>query len=64
MDVLACDCVMVGDSTHDLIAGRSAGMLTVGVLTGLAKHEELTNLADVVLPDISHLVAWMAGQNN
>ena len=55
---------MVGDSTHDLIAGRSAGMLTVGVLTGLAKHEELTNLADVILPDISHLVAWMAGQNN
>ena len=40
MDVLACDCVMVGDSTHDLIAGRSAGMLTVGVLTGLAKCED------------------------
>ena len=64
MDVLSRDCVMVGDSTHDLIAGRSAGMLAVGVLTGLAKCEELTNLADVVLPDISHLVAWMAGQNN
>ena len=28
--------VMVGDSTHDLIAGRAAGMRTVAVLTGLA----------------------------
>ena len=28
--------LMVGDSTHDLIAGRRAGMATIGVLTGPA----------------------------
>ncbi|MFD3189405.1 HAD family hydrolase [Sedimentitalea sp. HM32M-2] len=52
--------VMVGDSTHDLIAGRSAGMITVGVLTGLAPEDDLAALADVVLPDIGHLPGWLA----
>ncbi len=47
--------VMVGDSTHDLIAGRRAGMATIGVLTGLAPHAELAPHADAVLPDIGHL---------
>lgn len=51
--------VMVGDSTHDLLAGRRAGMRTVGVLTGTALRDELAPLADVVLPDIGHIPAWM-----
>ncbi len=33
--------VMVGDSRHDLVAGRAAGMRTVGVLTGPARAEDL-----------------------
>lgn len=52
--------VMVGDSSHDLNAGRSAGMATVGVLTGVARAEELAPLADAVLPDIGHLPRWLA----
>ena len=51
--------VMVGDSAHDLIAGRAAGMQTVGVLTGMAGHDELAALADIVLPDIGHLPGWI-----
>ena len=47
--------VMVGDSTHDLIAGRAAGMHTIGVLTGLAQGSELAPYADSILPDISHI---------
>ncbi len=50
---------MVGDSVHDLIAGRAAGMVTVAVLTGVAEHDELAPHADVVLPDIGHLAAWL-----
>lgn len=50
---------MVGDSTHDLHAGRSAGMTTIGVLTGLAVHDDLAPYADAVLPDIGHLPAWL-----
>ncbi|MBD3677616.1 MAG: HAD family hydrolase [Rhodobacteraceae bacterium] len=53
--------VMVGDSTHDLIAGRVAGMATVAVLTGVAPAEQLAPLADAVLPDIGHLPDWLDG---
>jgi phosphoglycolate phosphatase len=50
---------MVGDSTHDLIAGRNAGMVTVGVLTGMAGAQDLRPFADAVLPDIGHLPDWL-----
>jgi phosphoglycolate phosphatase len=53
---------MVGDSRHDLDAARAAGMMAVAVLTGVALAEELAPHADVVLPDISHLPEWLAGQ--
>ncbi|MEO0750980.1 MAG: HAD family hydrolase [Pseudomonadota bacterium] len=52
-------CAMVGDSTHDLIAGRAAGMTTVAVLTGVADTEELRPHADVVLRDIGEIPAWL-----
>ncbi|MGR3712445.1 MAG: HAD family hydrolase [Shimia sp.] len=51
--------VMVGDSTHDLIAGRSAGMQTAAVLTGMATAEDLAPYADVVLADIGHIPDWL-----
>ena len=53
------NCVMVGDSAHDLIAGRAAGMQTVAVLTGLAGADALRALADVVLADIGALPGWI-----
>lgn len=54
--------VMVGDSLHDLHAGRAAGMKRAAVLTGIAEAAELAPHADVVLPDISHLGAWIDAQ--
>lgn len=51
---------MIGDSLHDLSAARSAGMHAVAVLTGPATERELAPLADVVLPDIGHLPAWVS----
>ncbi|MFZ7093917.1 HAD family hydrolase [Primorskyibacter sp. 2E233] len=53
--------LMVGDSTHDLQAGRAAGMRTAGVLTGPARRDVLSPFADVVLPDIGHLPLWLSG---
>lgn len=51
---------MVGDSSHDLEAGRAAGAgLLVGVLTGPAKKADLELLADVVLDDISDLPQYL-----
>jgi len=64
IDVPAAACLMVGDSTHDLIAGHAAGMRTVAVLTGLAMREDLEDLANLVLPDVSHLAAWISAQNS
>ncbi len=56
--------VMVGDSRHDLQAGRAAGMRCVAVLTGVAKAPELRPLADVVLPDVGHLPDWLTSVAN
>ncbi|MEL6644237.1 MAG: HAD family hydrolase [Pseudomonadota bacterium] len=53
--------VMVGDSLHDLMAGRAAGLRTVGVLTGLAEREDLAPMADVVMADIGGLPGWLDG---
>ncbi|MFN6924607.1 MAG: HAD family hydrolase [Tabrizicola sp.] len=53
---------MVGDSRHDLQAGRAAGMRTVAVLTGIAKAPDLADLADVILPDIGALPSWLDAQ--
>lgn len=53
---------MVGDSLHDLDAGRAAGMHAVAVLTGIAGHDDLAGHADVVLPNIGEIAAWMEGR--
>ncbi len=54
--------VMVGDSLHDLHAGRAAGMICVGVLTGIAVAADLAPHADAVLPDIGALPEWLDAQ--
>ncbi|GGA08728.1 HAD family hydrolase [Neptunicoccus cionae] len=49
---------MVGDSTHDLGAGRAAKVaMNIGVLTGPAETDDIAHLADVVLQDISGIAA-------
>lgn len=55
------DVVMIGDSRYDLIAGRAAGMRTLGVLTGLAAEDELLPLADAVLGHIGQVPGWLDG---
>ena len=62
VDVDPARALMVGDSTHDLHAGRAAGMSTLGVLTGMAGADELAPHADAVLPDIGHIPAWLAAR--
>ena len=55
--------LMVGDSMHDLMAGKAAKMRTVGVTTGMATRSDLEPHADVVLPNIGHLPVWLDSQN-
>lgn len=58
------NCAMIGDSTHDLDAGRAAGMTCVGVLTGPAPEEELSPVADVVLSSIGAVPDWLDAQRS
>lgn len=51
--------LMVGDSRHDLDAGRAAGMRTLAVLTGVAQDADLAPHADALRPDIGHLPALL-----
>jgi len=50
------EAIMIGDSNHDLAAGRAAGTVTAGVLWGAAAREVLAPLADHLLADLSELV--------
>ena len=54
--------VMVGDNVHDLESGRSAGAITVGVLTGNTPRDSLEPLADHILDNVSGLMALLAGR--
>lgn len=61
MDLSPENVAMVGDSAHDLKAGRAAGMVTIGVTTGTVDAGALEPFADVILPDIGHIPAWLDG---
>jgi phosphoglycolate phosphatase len=50
------DCVVIGDSTHDVDCGKAMGARVVGVATGKTPRELLLSAgADVVLSDFSDL---------
>ncbi|MCT4657353.1 MAG: HAD family hydrolase [Cohaesibacter sp.] len=51
----ASDILMVGDSLHDIHAGKAAGCLTMGVPTGACTQDELAADADQVLPSLADL---------
>jgi HAD superfamily hydrolase (TIGR01509 family) len=57
MNVSPENCLMIGDTTVDIRAGRSAGAQTVGVLCGFGEEFELRKLgADMILEDTTKLV--------
>jgi N-acetyl-D-muramate 6-phosphate phosphatase len=57
MNVSPENCLMIGDTTVDIRAGRSAGAQTVGVLCGFGEEHELRKLgADMILEDTTKLV--------
>jgi phosphoglycolate phosphatase-like HAD superfamily hydrolase len=57
MEILPQQCLMVGDTTVDIIAGKLAGAQTVGVLCGFGEESELLNSgADLILVSTPELV--------
>ncbi len=50
MGVKPSECLMIGDTTVDIRAGKSAGAQTVGVLCGFGEEQELKDMgADLIL---------------
>ena len=57
MNVAPENCLMVGDTTVDIRAGKSAGAQTVGVLCGFGEEDELRRIgADEILEDTAKLI--------
>jgi HAD superfamily hydrolase (TIGR01549 family) len=49
-------CVYIGDSCLDIQAGKSAGMRTIGVLSGFDREESLAvEQPDALIPSVGHL---------
>jgi phosphoglycolate phosphatase-like HAD superfamily hydrolase len=58
MGVKAKNCLMIGDTTIDMRAGKSAGSQTVGVLCGFGERPELERLgANLILDSTPELVS-------
>jgi HAD superfamily hydrolase (TIGR01549 family) len=54
-------CLMVGDTTVDIRAGKAAGTQTMGVLCGFGEKAELVNKgADMILESTADLVAALS----
>jgi len=57
MNVSPKNCLMIGDTTVDIRAGKSAGAQTVGVLCGFGEEPELQKMgADLILQDTTKLL--------
>jgi predicted PurR-regulated permease PerM/phosphoglycolate phosphatase-like HAD superfamily hydrolase len=53
-------CLMVGDTRVDVLAARSAGARTVGVLSGFGEEKDLDRAgADMIIQNASRLQDWM-----
>ncbi|MDP1714605.1 MAG: HAD family hydrolase [Anaerolineales bacterium] len=58
------NCLMIGDTTVDMRAGKSAGAQTVGVLCGFGEEPELKKMgADVILEDTTKLLGLLKREN-
>lgn len=58
MSVQPHECVMIGDTTVDMRAGKAAGAQTIGVLCGFGEEPELRQLgADLILKSTGDLTA-------
>ncbi|HLO17929.1 MAG TPA: HAD family hydrolase [Anaerolineales bacterium] len=57
------ECLMIGDTTVDIRAGKSAGAQTIGVLCGFGEEAELRQLgADLILKSTSDLTELFDGK--
>ncbi len=62
LGVFPTECAMVGDTTVDVRAARSAGAWAVAVLCGFGERRELARAgAHLILPSTGDLLGWLGG---
>jgi phosphoglycolate phosphatase len=60
LGLLTEECVYVGDSRLDIRAGKKAGLLTAGIVTGVAGKESLIKEGpDFILGEVSELLNYL-----
>jgi len=65
MNVAPINCLMVGETTVDIRAGKAAGAQSVGVLCGFGEKNELKKTgADLILPNTANLTDILIGKNH
>lgn len=63
MNVPPQNCLMIGDTTVDIRAGKSAGAQTIGVLCGFGEEPELRKMgADEIIEDTTKLLDLLNSQ--
>lgn len=64
MGVQPEECLMIGDTTVDIRAGKAAGAQTVGVLCGFGEEPELKQLgADMILKSTAEVISLFSEEN-
>ncbi|MCW5874365.1 MAG: HAD family hydrolase [Anaerolineales bacterium] len=58
------ECLMVGDTTVDILAAKRAGAQAIGVLSGFGEEDELRAAgADLILPSVAELPGVLINSN-
>ena len=64
MGVTPEDCLMIGDTTVDILAAKAAGAQSIGVLCGFGEEEELIKAgAHLILEETSQLLSVLLAKN-
>ncbi len=59
------EAVFIGDHVVDILAGKNAGVLAIGVLTGIGTEKDLENAgADLVFPTLLDFLNWLERELN
>ena len=62
--LVPADIAVVGDNPHDMEMARAAGATAIGVTSGNSSADDLSPLADVVLPSVAALPEWLDANAN
>lgn len=59
LGISTAECVMVGDTSVDIVSAKAAGSFAIGVLSGFGEREDLLRAgADLIMDSTAQLAAW------